>query len=702
MAAEEMGRLSMKLRVAFSILSILFVAALAVSPLKDFWREWKRYRKEYVRFAENRPETKLLLANTQPGIAQIWIPDLNVTDRCTTCHQGVELSILRDISVQEPFRGHTPMPHSVTEWGCVVCHRGQGFSTEAHEAHNATGAWEHPMLPGAHIQASCGVCHEAGIPETPRLNRGREILDYMFCVGCHRMQGIERPVMLGPDLTNIGIKTNREWIYKWLKEPHTLTDSDGEVAVNGYESEEKSRMPRFQLKDEEIRDLSAYLSGSRNEPFPPYKFDPRVLAVWEEDPTLEDQGETRFRQMFCTTCHSVAVIRAGETQLIGGDIGPELTKVGTKVNPDWLVAWLRDPAAYLPDALMPRYRWSDEDLYKTTGYIQWILTDPDLMDAVPALEPAQPEELQHGGEIFIEKGCSGCHVFGDVKTPTDFGPDLSSLGKKTVSELMFDDAEIPRSLIAYIQAKISDPASVNDSARMPQYNFKKEDLGAVTTALLSMTGLQRTPGLARLVVPAPRAEFHPAGEFGVLYERYKCDVCHRFNGFGSALAPDLSYSGSRAQREWVISFLKNPQTIRPTLIFRMPQFNMTDSEADTIADYLEMVMQSPLMNAGEETPQSYEPQTITLGKQLYEVKYECQSCHIIGSKGGYIGPSLNDAGNWLNRDWIEAWLKNPQALVPEAIEPRRDFTNDEIRALTAYLLSLKRPAGEALMAGGSQ
>ncbi len=30
----------------------------------------------------------------------------------------------------------------------------------------------------------------------------------------------------------------------------------------------------------------------------------------------------------------------------------------------------------------------------------------------------------------------------------------------------------------------------------------------------------------------------------------------------------------------------------------------------------------------------------TLGKQLYEVKYQCQSCHTIGSTGGYVGPNL--------------------------------------------------------------
>ena len=170
--------------------------------------------------------------------------------------------------------------------------------------------------------------------------------------------------MLGPDLTNVGTKVSRAWIYKWLKDPRTLTASDGSVLVNGYVSEDEPRMPKFRLNDKELRALSGYLSTLASEPIPPYKFDPKTVAAWEKRPDLVDQGETRFRQMFCTTCHSLAVTRAGETKLIGGDIGPELTKVGSKVNPDWLTAWLRNPQSYLPHSQMPRYQWSDQDLYR--------------------------------------------------------------------------------------------------------------------------------------------------------------------------------------------------------------------------------------------------------------------------------------------------------------------------------------------------
>src|SRR5712692_3076589 len=375
--AEEMGKVSRRMRFLFALSSVVFVAVLAVSPVKDLRLEWKRYKRAYVRYAQTRPDTKRLLADYHLGIDQIWIPEMKVVDRCTTCHQGITVASLADASVPQPFRVHPPVPHPVKDWGCVICHRGQGAATEVAEAHKTTLAWEQPLLPMRYIQASCGVCHRDARPETPQLNRGRQLMVALNCVGCHRLEDIKRPTMLGPDLTNVGSKVSREWIYKWLKEPRTIIDSSGNVTVNGYEMEEEPRMPQFRLNEQELRSLSAYLSSLRSKPVEPYKFDPRVVAAWEKRPDLVDQGEVRFRQMFCSTCHSLAVTRAGETKLIGGDIGPELTKAGSKVNPDWLVAWLRNPQAYLPHSQMPRYQWSDEDLYKVTHYIATKFTDPD-------------------------------------------------------------------------------------------------------------------------------------------------------------------------------------------------------------------------------------------------------------------------------------------------------------------------------------
>jgi cytochrome c2 len=122
----------------------------------------------------------------------------------------------------------------------------------------------------------------------------------------------------------------------------------------------------------------------------------------------------------------------------------------------------------------------------------------------------------------------------------------------------------------------------------------------------------------------------------------------------------------------------------------MPQFNITDQEAAVIADYLGMVTQSPSVKLSNVDQKQFTPQMADMGKQLYEVKYQCNACHTIGSTGGYVGPNLSNAGNWLNAAWIEDWLKNPQSLVPGTIEPRRTFTDQEVQALTAYILTLKQ------------
>jgi len=690
MPAEDMGKVTKRLRLIFAVSSLVFVIVLAISPVRDYLSNWRRYERSYVHFAESRPDTKRLLADFRPEIEQIWIPQMQVVDRCTTCHQGITRPGLADASVPQPFRTHPPIPHRVRDWGCVVCHRGQGLATSVRDAHETTLAWEQPVLPVRYIQASCGSCHHDELAQTPRLDRGRKLLLTLNCVGCHRLQGIDRPQMLGPDLTNIGTKVSRAWIYKWLKDPRTITAADGSVVANGYVSEEEPRMPKFRLSEKELRAISGYVSTLASEPVKPYKFEVKTVAEWEKRPDLADQGETRFRQMFCTTCHSLAVTRAGETKLIGGDIGPELTKAGSKVNPDWLAAWLHNPQSYLPHSKMPRYQWSDQDLYLITQYVQSKLTDPSLLGDLPKLDAPSSDELKLGKRLFAEKGCSSCHVVKGVSPQTDFGPDLSSLGSKNTSQLEFGNSMIVHTPVAYIEAKITDPTAVNTAARMPQYSLAPGDLDALTTALLSMTGKSATADLAGLILPADHSQFHPAGSFGQLYERYKCYVCHRFNGYGGTLAPDLSNEGSRAQKKWIAGFLKNPQTLRPTLTFRMPQFNMTDDEVETLSSYLSTVMQSPAVDSADS--RQYTAQMATLGKQLYEVKFQCQSCHTIGSGGGYVGPNLTNAGNWINPAWAQEWLKNPQSLVLGAIEPHRDFTDEERSALTAYLMTLKQTA----------
>ena len=66
-----------------------------------------------------------------------------------------------------------------------------------------------------------------------------------------------------------------------------------------------------------------------------------------------------------------------------------------------------------------------------------------------------------------------------------------------------------------------------------------------------------------------------------------------------------------------------------------------------------------------------------------------ESCHIVNTKTdkGYVGPTLTQVGSRLNASWIYNWLKNPQALRPGVIEPNFNMSDEDARALTAFLMT---------------
>jgi mono/diheme cytochrome c family protein len=226
---------------------------------------------------------------------------------------------------------------------------------------------------------------------------------------------------------------------------------------------------------------------------------------------------------------------------------------------------------------------------------------------------------------------------------------------------------------------------------MPQYSFTPAQVDALTTALLALTEHSQTLPPALMVKSLPASTYQPAGKAGQLMADLACFSCHRINGRGGDMAPDLTWEGSSVQRPWLVAFLKNPNTLRPALIRRMPKFNLTDGEIAELTDYIMMVYQTPAFERDSMPASGYSATSVEQGKQLFYSKYACQSCHIVDTKTdkGYIGPTLTQVGSRLNAAWIYHWLKNPQALRPGTTEPNRNMSDEDARALTAFLMTQK-------------
>jgi cytochrome c2 len=260
------------------------VALLLVTAFilwKDRRPEWEKHQAGFKQLVAARlgPDRA---AQVQTGLQQIWVKDLNRTDRCVTCHQGVEWSGFDD--APEPYRSHPKgvlEKHPLSLYGCTVCHGGQGFATDARSAHaTSIKHWDEPLLASeaareaglddheALIQINCNVCHrnDAETAGADNINRAKQVFAEVGCDLCHIIDGTGNAI--GPELTYVGdhhpehfdfsrvpqVKTVFGWHVAHFRNP---------VAVSG-----ETEMKKVEIKDGDARDLALLMMSWRRASLP--------------------------------------------------------------------------------------------------------------------------------------------------------------------------------------------------------------------------------------------------------------------------------------------------------------------------------------------------------------------------------------------------------------------------------------------------
>ncbi|MBI4475285.1 MAG: c-type cytochrome [Acidobacteria bacterium] len=626
-------------------------------PIKDYLQGWKTYQEQYNKLVGEMLQAGTMARPISIGIIQIYNPELGVVDRCATCHISILDAAFRD--APQPYRTHPKTPHNLAELGCTICHGGDGRATSQEDAHGG-GITGYGLLPGQYVAASCGQCHAGNdVPEAYALNAGRRLIEESDCAACHIIPGFAKnsESARAPDLDGIGDKVKPQWLYRWLKDPKAYLP--------------RTRMPAFHLSDEEASILTVFLltkKTSHSTPAIPPNGSP-------------EEGQTIFRERRCVSCHAVD----GR----GGTLAPDLGKAGSKLNPEWLPRWLESPKQVFHATRMPQFAFPRSTVLAVSSYISSDLVDDSEDEAetqaiLRRLTDPTVVTLKRGRELFERLGCSRCHHLEGIQVKGEFGPDLTNVGSQDIDLLEFGNLTIRRTLPSWLMAKMKDPRGFGGSLLMPDYQFTDEEAQAVVTALLSITSRSIPPPYLPKIAAKP--EFRPAGEFGRVAVKYQCLTCHRIQASGGALAPDLTLAGSQLKPEWLRRYFKLPYTVRPILKERMPIFDMSEMEIDTAVSYIRLALRDDSIPE-ELFDGSPSPDLVKQGRALYET-YACHSCHQVGMNGGYVGPPLDGVGERLHSGYIFSWLRNPQAINPDTIDPNRGLSEERARALTAYLLSL--------------
>ncbi|MBU2445998.1 MAG: c-type cytochrome [Bacteroidetes bacterium] len=611
-------------------------------------------------------------------IKQIILPDfddnnfggrISRVERCITCHLGVDKPGFEN--EKEPFTRHSYLLyiHPVEKFGCTPCHGGQGVALTARSAHGKVEFYHNPLLGEGTRERLCGKCHEdLEFPESPTLSDGRSLFESSGCLGCHNVEGYVKVPNIGPPLNRIAVKVRPAWLMRWILNPKSYLP--------------QTKMPNFRFTENEANAVRAYLLDVSELA----KGEPKLQRITERslDARWIQEGETIFRMARCISCHLVD----GK----GGTIAPDLVNITTKVQLGWLFDWIKNPRAYQPNTKMPRYRFTDQEILKIITYLNSLkASEISSEDENFAYSSG---EVKRGEKLVIEYGCLGCHdPVGQGAVGGKVGADLTFFGDKPIENFDFGDVtNISRTKEAWVLSKLQNPrafATERIAQKMPDYGFGIKESRAFSTVLLGFT--EEHPPEPFILRRQPESGYTPPGEFRKLVADLNCLTCHKINGRGSTLAPDLSYQGSRTNAAWLKKFLSNPTTLRPTLVERMPKFNLTDKEIDIIINYMRTTLVNEKVPSEFLSGEKFSKPEIEQGRKLYHEKYRCQSCHQINYEGGTMGPELVSTDMNIRErrtaGWILQWIKNPKALDPATLEPVLGLSDEEALLIAKYLLS---------------
>ena len=184
-----------------------------------------------------------------------------------------------------------------------------------------------------------------------------------------------------------------------------------------------------------------------------------------------------------------------------------------------------------------------------------------------------------------------------------------------------------------------------------------------------------------------------------LFDKNNCMGCHTILGEGAYYAPELTKVYERRGPEWMAVFLKDPEAMYPNQR-KMVNYHLKPEEISDLIAFFKWIGEMdlngfppkpdilPVQTSGASTS----TQSTNAGTTLaIPAKFTalCTSCHQLGGKGGNVGPALDGVGSRRDAAWIDAWLKDPNAVKPGTAMPQMPLSELERQELASFLAAQK-------------
>jgi mono/diheme cytochrome c family protein len=327
-------------------------------------------------------------------LRQIVNPALGVVDRCVSCH--VTMAPGEQNVVGPGMAAHPVVAHDPSDYGCTVCHGGQGRATHKEDAHGTVEFWPEPMLPHGMSEAGCGTCHVAiGVPRRELLDAARATFERLDCPACHKVDNRGGFVLGnwwrridGPDLSRVGLLGyGRDWYENHQRVAAQESDGPWKASFGPTSDADRERVSLF-------------------------------LSTRVGTPKLID-AKSVFHSAGCLGCHKV--------NGVGGDDGPDLTRAGekdpgradfsavagTRTLANWFSEHVKAPAAVVAGSQMPATNASEAEVEALTFYtlslrrrdVAGTYLPRDRMRVVRFGE----REFTSDGATLFGTFCTGCH-----------------------------------------------------------------------------------------------------------------------------------------------------------------------------------------------------------------------------------------------------------------------------------------------------